>query len=264
MIGALWRSFVFGVTWTALGTLAFAQSNEESAAVDAVDHEPSWSLQLAAEAGIGMRDIRLPSDNVIYQISTGIHPALGVAFALDYHRSERVSVGLRARYQSSVGLALDEQLTGGAVHTRKTRSHHFELGITPSVHWTESGWAIHGSIGYSVSELDPLNHLVTPSFHLAGPHLGMGVRVPLGSPRVCLSVGGDGQLTLQVGDELQARGISARGLGAGASAALELRVGEHWWIAATYRELHYWLGSEDGASFQDSARYLTAQLRGTL
>jgi hypothetical protein len=99
---------------------------------------------------------------------------------------------------------------------------------------------------------------------LAGPHARVVVRVPLGSERVCLSVGGEGQLTLQVGEELRARGVSAHGFGAGLTAAVELSLSERWSIAASYRELHFWLGTQQRESFSDAARVISAQLRGTL
>jgi hypothetical protein len=276
-MGAPSRSWALALALSLLSKLALAQELdeeeqelEEPAQPEETEEtpqeaaQPSWALQLTAEAGIGMRDVSLPREGVVYQIGTGVHPALGLAFALDHHSSERVSVGLAARYQSSLGLVLNEQLTGGAPHARNTRSHYFEVGITPSVHWDASGWAITGMLGYSVSELDPLNHLVTPSYHLAGPHAGARVRVPLGSARVGLRVGGDGQLTLQVGDELRARGVLGSGFAAGMNATLEAQLGEHWWIAVSYREQRYWLGTQQTESFTDATRFVTAQLRGVL
>lgn len=238
----------------------------DAPAQDAGDPEVSssdWSLQLAAEAGFAMRDVSLPRDGVTYQIRSGAYPALGVAFQLDYRAAERLHFGLWARYQSSLGLVLDEQLTGGTRHPRDTRSHHFEVGIAPSWQW-ESGWAILGLLGYGIVELDPLNHLVTPSYHLGGPHARIAVRIPLGTPRVRLTVGPEGQITLQTGDELTARGVSAQGLGAGASAALDVRLSERFWIAATYREQRFWSSTRQGPSFTDSLRVVTAQLGGQL
>jgi hypothetical protein len=236
-----------------------APDSADSADLDA----PDWSLQLAAEAGFGMREVDLPRDGVTYRIRTGAHPALGVAFQLDYRAAQRLRVGLCARYQSSIGLVLDEQLTGGTLHARKTRSHHFEVGIAPSLHW-DAGWAILGMLGYSIVELDPENHLVTPSYHLGGPHARVAVRIPIGSEGVRLTLGPEGQLTLQTGDELTARGVSARGLGAGASASLDIRLGERWWIAASYRELRFWSSTDQGRSFTDGVRLVTAQLGGHL
>jgi hypothetical protein len=248
MIGALCRTFL----------LLLALSSQLVHAQDA------WSLQLSAEAGFGTRDIDLPRDSVTYQIRSGIYPVLGVGFQLDHHATRCFSIGLSARYQSSIGLVLHEQLTGGTLHPRNTRSHVFEAGIAPTLHWDESGWAITGLLGYSIIELDPENHLVTPSYHLGGAHARISVKIPLGSKRVRLIVGPEGQLPLQIGDELRARGVSARGLGAGANAALEVTLNDHWLVAATYRELHFWFATQQRESFSDGMRVVTAQLRGTL
>lgn len=231
---------------------------------DRARSQDAWTLQLSAEAGVGMRAVDLPQDGVTYQIRSGVYPALGVGFQLDHHPSRRLSVGLFARYQSSLGLVLQEQLSSGTVHPRNTRSHFFEAGIAPSLRWDDSGWALAGLLGYSVLELDPLNHLVTPSYHLGGVHARICVRIPLGSERVRLSLGPEGQLTLQMGDELQARGVSARGFGAGANAAFEVSLSERWLVAATFRELHFWFDTQQGSDFTDATRILTAQLRGLL
>jgi hypothetical protein len=226
--------------------------------------QDAWSLQLSAEAGFSTRDIDLPRDGVTYQIRSGVHPALGVGFQLDHHAARRFSIGLAARYQSSIGLVLQEQLTGGTLHPRNTRSHIFEAGLAPRLRWDESGWAISGLLGYSIIELDPENHLLTPSYHLGGVHARISVQIPLGSQRVHLIVGPEAQLPLHMGDELRARGVAARGIGAGANAAFELTLNDHWLVAATYRELHFWLDTQQRESFSDGMRVVTAQLRGTL
>ena len=224
----------------------------------------SWSLQLSAEAGAGMRAVDIPRDGVTYQIRTGMYPALGVMFALQHHRSERFSLGLLAHYQSSIGLVLREQLTGGTEHARKTRSHHAEVAIAPSWHWGADGWALTGALGYSISELDPENHLLMPSYHLGGPFARIGMLIPLGSPSIALRVAPDAQLCLQVGDELRTLGVAGSGVSVGATAAFELSLSERWLVAVSYRELHSWLSASHGPGFADTLRFATAQLRGQL
>jgi hypothetical protein len=224
----------------------------------------SWSLQLSAEAGAGMRAADIPRDGVIYQIRTGMYPALGLAFELRHYSSQRFSLGLLAHYQSSIGLVLREQLTGGTEHARKTRSHRAEVAIAPSWHWGDAGGALTGAVGYSISELDPENHLLMPSYHLGGPFARIGVLIPLGSPSVALRVAPDAQLCLQVGDELRALGVASSGVSVGASAAVELRLSERWLVAVTYREQHSWLAASRGPGFDDTLRFATAQLRGQL
>jgi len=230
-----------------------------------VDDVPAaWTMALLGEAGIGMRDVELPRDGLLSRVNTGIFPALGLGVALDFHASKRASLGLVARYQTSIGLVLTEQLTDGTQHERKTRSHHFEVGLAPTLRFGDGGWALYGALGYAVSELDPENHLVTPSYHLAGPYLRVGLQLPLGSERLRLRLGPDGQLVVQVGDELLALHTDARGLGAGASASLEFSLGERWTLAVSFREQRFWLGTQQAQRFTDAARFVTAQLRGML
>lgn len=261
-----WRSSVLCLTFLAAASYARAQDSaaeDEASPLPAAEAVP-WSLQLSAEAGVGTRNVDLPRDGVIYQVRSGVYPALGVGFQLDYHGGEPFSIGLVARYQTSIGLMLNEQLTDFTTHARKTRSHVFEVGIAPTFRIGSAGWAIGGALGYSVTELDPQNHLETPSYHLGGLHGRLALQAPLGTEQVRLVVSGEGQATLQVGDELTARGVSARGWGAGGGAAFELGLSERWTVAISYRELHYWLGSQQGASFVDALRFVTAQLRGRL
>lgn len=240
---------------------------EDAASSDAstsADELATWTMQLMAETGIGMREVELPRDGLLFQVSTGVFPALGLGFTIDHHPSKRFSIGLSARYQSSIGLVLTEQLTDGTKHPRNTRSHHFEIGLAPMLRLGDTGWAIYGALGYALSELDPENHLVTPSYHLGGPFARVGLQLPLGAQSVRLRLESDGQLVMQMGDELLALGAETRGLGVGASAALDVSLGGRWTVAATFRELRYWLGTRQGPSFTDSARFVTVQLRGLL
>lgn len=250
MSAARFRMIALALVWCALPSLGLAQE--------------SWSVQLSAEAGVGMREVDLPRDGVITQVRSGGYPALGVGFVLEHHAAQRFSVGLTARYQTSIGLTLHDQLAGGAAHERSTRSHHFEAGIAPRLHWDDSGWEVGAFLGYGIVELDPLNHLVTPSYHLGGGHMRLSVRVPLGTERVGLCLGPEAQWILHTGAELRERGVATNGFGAGGQAAIELRLGPRWTVAASYRELRYWLSTQQGPSFGDAVRVISAQLRGTL
>lgn len=254
-------------TETEDGADAAADETDEADAsqdTDAEEEADSWTMQLSGEAGFGMRELTLPRDGLLFNVDTGVFPALGVGFQLDYHASRSVSVGLVARYQSSIGLVLSEQLSDGTQHDRKTRSHRVEVGLAPTLRLGQGGWAIAGALGYALSELDPENHLVTPSYHLAGPYLRATLQLPLGSERVRLRLGPEGHYVVQIGDELLALGVDTSGWGAGVSAALEVSFAERWTLAASYRELRFWLGGMQGARFSDASRFVTLQLQGAL
>ena len=241
-----------------------AAGSDAEDAHSADEETASWTMQLSAELGIGMRDMVIPRDGLSFQVNTGVFAAVGLGFHLDHRVSTRLSIGLAARYQSSVGLVAVEKLTDGTEHARKTRAHQLEVGLVPTLRVGDSGWVVYGALGYALSEVDPEGHLVTPSYHLGGPQVRAAVQIPLGTPRLRLHLSPDGQLVVQVGDELLARGVHSTGFGAGASAALEFCVNEHWVVAASYRELRFWLGTDQGPRFTDASRFVSAQIKGRL
>ena len=224
-----------------------------------------WSLSLAAGLGAGSRELDLPRDGVVYQVRSGLFPAVELGFELSHDLSQDFTLGLLARYQTSLGLALVEKLTDGSEHSRSTRSHHLELGLAPTLRLDAQGrWALAAAVGFHVSELDPEAHLITPSYFMSGPFLRVELQLPLASDRVRLRIGPEAQWIAQVGRELLDRGIRAGGLGAGGSATLELALARHWTVAASYRELRSWLDSSQASSFVDVSRFVTARLSGTL
>jgi hypothetical protein len=231
------------------------------AAADAV----SWSLDMSAGAGIGMRALDLPSDGVVYQTRTGVFPAADLAFELDHAPSNTFRIGLHARYQTSIGLHITEQHTDGSEHEQTARSNRVEVAIAPTLRFDDAGqWALIGSLGWCFSELRPESHVFTPAYVLSGPFLRAELLLPLGTERLRLRLGPEAQWIVQVGGELRERGMASSGLGAGGSAAIQLVIGGGWIVDATYRELHSWLDSPQAQSLHDASRFVTARLTGSL
>lgn len=226
----------------------------------------SWSLALSAELGMGTRALDVPMDGVVYETRTGLFPAAGIGFALEHGADEKLSVGLSARYQSSVGHDIVEQHTDGSEHAMGVRSHRLELSITPRLRLDAAGtWALAGAAGYAFRNLRPgAHHLVTPAYTLAGPHLRVELRLALWDDALRLRVGPEVQWIAHVGQDLRDRGSASGGLGAGGEAALEVPLGQHFAVGASYREMHSWIDSSQSERFVDVARFTTAHLRGTL
>ena len=225
----------------------------------------TWSLRLSAGVGVGSRALDLPMDGRIYQIRSGLTPAVDLGFELDHAVSQDVSVGLLIRYQSSVGLRIVEHLTDGTEHPRATRSQQLQLAIAPI--WrldSRARWALGAAIGYGISELRPESHLVTPAYFLGGPYARFELQLPLIGERVRLRAGPEMQWIAQAGQELLDRDVRPHGLAVGGEAALEVVLGRRWTVAATYRELRAWLDSAQGGTFRDVTRFITARLSGVL
>jgi hypothetical protein len=245
----------------ALSIRAAAQSASEPDA-----QANPWSLRLSAELGAGARNIDLPIDGVVYQIRPGLFPAVGLGFELDHAASSAVTVGLLLRYQSSIGHGIVERHTDGSGHRMDVRSHRLELAVAPTFALDASRtWSLCASAGYAISNFRPeAHHLQTPAYSLDGPHLRVALQLAPWQGVIRLRVGPEIQWIVHVGQDLEDRGMAARGLGLGGEAAIELALGRRWILGATYREMRVWLDSAQVERFEDVARFITARVSGNL
>jgi hypothetical protein len=226
---------------------------------------PNWRLRLAAGAGFGMRDLDLPRDGSVYETRTGVFPAIDVGFALDHAFSADLSLGLRARYQTSVGLRITEHHTGGSERTQHLRSHRVEAALASSVRFDARGlWVLTAWLGYGLCDLRPEVHLETPGYGLGGPFLRADLQLPLGTDRLRVRLGPEAQWIIQVGKELEHAGFATNGVGLGGAVTLEIVLSDRWSVDATYNELRAWLDSPQSQSLQDVSRFVTARLTGAL
>lgn len=225
----------------------------------------SWTLQLAAGAGVGARELELPADGVVYVTRTGLFPAIDLAFELDHHASRAFRVGLHARYQTSLGLRIAERHSGGSERVQRLRSHRLELALVPALKLDGAGrWTLLAQLGCGTVDLRPETHVFTPGYFLAGPFLRAELQLPLGPDGLRLRLGPEAQWIALVGDELPHRGIDSNGFGLGGAAVIELQLGERWLVDASYRELRVWLDSSQPESLVDVSRFITARLTGML
>lgn len=225
-----------------------------------------FHLRLAAGAGVGVRSIDLPRDGLVYEVRSGVFPAVELGFGLDYDASEAWTVGLLLRYQTSLGLVLRERRTDGSEQTRDTRSSRLEAGLSTTVRFGAGPFGIGGALGYAIVNLHPQGHLLTPAFHLGGPFARLSLAFGFLDNRLRLRVGPEAHLVVQVGDELlevtSLRGSTA-GMGLGGEASLELDVAPLT-FGLTYRELHRSVDSGGDATVNDVARFATFRLTGEL
>jgi hypothetical protein len=266
-----WTLWLGAAVASAGAAPAFAQTDVSDAPAAASDSEPprsklpNWQLRLAAGGGFGTRDLDLPRDGAVYQTRTGVFPAVDVGFTLDHAFSDDFSVGLHARYRTSVGLRITEHHTGGTERAQHLRSHRIETGLASSVRLDAQGlWMLTASLGYGMSDLRPEVHLQTPGYVLGGPFLRAELQLPLGTDRIRLRLGPEAQWIVEVGRELTYAGFATSGVGFGGTATLEILLSERWSVDATYNELRAWLDSPQSQSLQDASRFVTARLTGAL
>jgi hypothetical protein len=252
----------FASTWLALAvgiTVPGFASAQESPAKSEHETTPEWSARLSGESGVGMRRFELPMDGVVYHTDAGVFPVAGVALEIEHAASASVSIGLLGRYQTSVGLDIIELHTDGSRVPIEVRAHRFEGGLTPTFHFDEERlWALALCAGYGLLGFRPLLHLVTPAYTLSGPFVRAQLQLPVFTDVLRLRAGPEAQWIVQVGDELKERGMDAMGVALGGEAALDLAIGHHLTVHASYREAWSMIASSQDRSFKDIARFATA------
>jgi hypothetical protein len=242
-----------------------AQATPEAATSQAAAAD-AWSLRLSAELGMGSRDFDLPADGVVYRTQTGTFPAGGLGFELDHAASEQLGLGLLIRYQSSIAHGIVEQHTDGSEHPLDIRSLRLELAFAPQLRLDAEGdWVLAASAGYALSDFRPeAHHLVTPAYRLAGPHLRLELQFPRLFDVIRLRFGPELHGIVDVGQDLIERGMAGQGVGLGGEAAIDVALGRHFMLHATYREMRSWLDSSQTQSFEDVSRFATVRVSGKL
>lgn len=272
--GSRWLAVLALAQCLAAWTRGLAQANESSDAGAEADSEGSsdepvtavstkaWALRLSGGLGLGAREFQLPMDDVAYRVETGLFPAVDLGFELERATSSAFAVGLWLRYQTSIGLVITEQHTDGGQHSRDTRSEWVEAAVRSRLRLGVA-WELSALVGYALSELRPVGHLVVPAYFLGGPYLRVELQLAMWHERVRLRIGPEAQWIAAIGSELEHLGIASGGFGVGGTATLEARLNAHWSAALSYRELRSRLEAS-GSKFEDAARFALVYVTGAL
>jgi hypothetical protein len=168
------------------------------------------------------------------------------------------------RYQTSLGMKVEQPLIFALPSEVDARSSRLELSLAPTFRLAESV-SLAVPIGASVRALQaPHRDLPLPSYLLFGPHLRVEARAAVGES-FALRAGPELQWIAMVGDRLQDDGTESSGVAVGfelaASASLTTWLG----LELTYRQAHAFVSGQSGrADFADTERYATLQLSGRL
>lgn len=230
--------------------------------------EPSpFVVRLSIGAGFGIRSLDLPRDRLVYEVRTGLAPALEAAFALEYAAGGPWTFALLTRYQTTVGMVLVERRTDSSEQRRDTRASRLEVGVTTTLRFGDGPLGVAAALGYAISDLRPRGHLLTPAYHLGGPFGRLELVAEIVAERLRLRVGPEAHMIMQVGQELvdntDLQG-TADGLGFGGEAVVEYVLAP-FALGLSYREIHRSVsaGAAD-AEVKDVSRFATFRLTGEL
>lgn len=246
---------------------AFAQS-VPPAAPPAPEY---MTVELNAGLGIGTRSYERPYDQQLQELETTPFTALDLSVRLKSCMSDcptaRYSLEYLLRYQTSLGMRVDQPLPFALPSEVDARSSRLELSAAPILRLgnTAASPSIAVPIGVSLRALHAEHRdLPLPSYLLLGPHLRVEARASLGE-RFALRAGPELQWIALVGDRLKDDGVSGSGFAIGAELAASVSLTSCWGLELTYRQAHAFAsGKGERADFEDVERYATLQLSGRL
>jgi hypothetical protein len=285
--------FALAAAWLALAATAFAQasddepasndteaSNSESAsASDTAAAEPSeqqktpesTQQRLRAKAfggiGFGSRSFVRPTPLGAQRLPTVFFPAVDIGLEVAAWPKDRFSLSFLLRYQSSVGLTVDERPPFALPNKIAARVERGELSVAPTFRLgsAESAPAIAFPAGLSIRTFWPEVHesAATVGYSLIGPHLRAELIAQLTSV-LQLRFGPELQWIIAIDRSIREDGVANQGYSAGGEAALHVQLGPVFGLELCYRESHAFASSTTASPiFSDVERFLSARLSGT-
>lgn len=224
---------------------------------------PPFRAALGAGLGIGLRDIGLPTPAGERRLQSGLFPALDVDLRAEHAAGEHFLLGVRMRYQTSLGLAGRETPYSGTTRESAMRVHHGELGVEPAFRLGRSADSVSIGMfaGWALRALRTETGLSVPDYSVHGPVARLELRVPLRGRDLSLRVAPELMAWLSTSGALRAAGaLDPAGLALGGEASLDIGIARGWGVALTYRGSRGSIPSALGGSLVDTEHFLTLQL----
>jgi len=179
---------------------------------------------------------------------------------------EEFSFTVLLRYQTSLGLTIEERPPFALRNRIDARAERAELSVAPAFRPGSSTTApaLAFPVGFGLRSFWPEVHeMMTPGYTLLGPQLRAELVLPLGDV-LALRVGPELQVIIAIDESIRAEGVDRSGLAYGGEAVLRLRLGPVFALELTYRQSHavvatFWTGRAD---FEDVERFATGRSSG--
>ncbi|MFI5306528.1 MAG: hypothetical protein ACHQ53_04195 [Polyangiales bacterium] len=201
------------------------------------------------------------------RLPTVFFPAAEIGLGATLWPANRFSLGLLLRYQTSVGLRVEQRPPFALPYTISARAERGELSVAPIVRLDDGPTApsLAFPIGLGIRTFWPAVH--EPPFlgySLLGPQLRVELIWPL-VERVRLRFGPELQWIVAVDKALRDEGVSQMGAAAGGEGSLQVRLSPVFSLDLFYRESHAFASSTNtGPIFNDVERFLMLRLTGEL
>lgn len=241
---------------------------EENAEAPAESHGPAEVVVRASlGAGIGTRSFLRPTKLGAQRLDDVLFPAADVALSVDVWPRDSFSLGMLLRYQSSLGLEINEHPQFALPTTLDARAERLEVTVAPTFALGDgpSSVALAFPLGFGMRTFWPeANEYRTPGYSLAGPQLRAELHIPF-SDSFGLRLGPELLWAVALDDSLTSQGVDSQAIAIGGEAALHIQLGAVIGIELCYRESHAFASTTiTTALFEDVERFVVARLVGSL
>jgi hypothetical protein len=236
---------------------------------DNTSEAPPPRLRARAFGGIGFgaRSFERPTPLGAQRLPTVFFPAVDIGLHVAAWPQDRFSLGFLLRYQSSIGLTVDERPPFALPNQIAARVERGELSVAPTFRLgsSQSAPAIAFPVGMEIRTFWPEVHEspATAGYSLIGPHIRAELVAKLAS-MLLFRFGPEAQWIIAIDRSIREDGVANQGYAAGGEAMLQLQLGSVFAIELCYRESHAFASSTNaGPIFTDVERFLSARLSGT-
>jgi hypothetical protein len=224
-------------------------------------------VQAFLGGGIGTRSFLRPTLLGAQRLNDALFPAVDVGLTLLLWPADSFSFGLRAAYQSSLGLDIVEDPVFALPNEFSARAERVEFSLAPIFRLgdAQDSIALGFPIGFGMRTFWPeVTEFRTPGYSLAGPQLRVELIVPF-SDTLRLRIGPELLWAVALDQTLQDQGVESQAIAVGGEAALSLQLGAVIGFELSYRESHAFASTtRTSATFEDVERFATLRLLGSL
>jgi hypothetical protein len=224
-------------------------------------------FQAFAGAGIGTRSFRRPVRGMgVQRFDETRFPALDIGLRVTAWPTASFSLEFLLRYQTSIGMHIEQQPSFAFENDIAARSSRTELSVAPEFRLgdTPSSVALLFPIGFAMRTLWPEVHtLPIPGYTLAGPQARAELAIPF-LDIVTLRFGPEVQWIVMIDKSLQDDRVGYQGVALGGEALLQVQITTLLGVELVYRESHALVPTTvGGETFYDVERFFTARVSGT-
>jgi len=246
-------------------TLARAQQPSVDGARDAT--APKLTLEAFAGLGLGSRGFERPLGATLQKLPDAAFFAAAAGLRAALFPEDAFSLAFLARYDTSLGLSVEQPPPFALPNTIHVRAEHIELSVAPTFRLTATPVPLTLSLplGFSMRTFLPdLHNPTLPGFSLLGPSLRAELSARFGS-RVSLRLGPELEWVFVAGQAVRRNGVDGSGFALGGEAVVAVKVVSVLALELAYRESHAFVSSRDALpDLRDVERFAILRAVGSL